>query len=373
MRLILNEGSGFYNSAEKLKLGHEVNFDHVPLPRAKSPPPAKIRKVTLTKGVIAANQVAGKGFRSLSFSKNLKKKADQIKEHTDVSSRKSQGADGSGITSAKDATSTRVPSAERLREPVPCQGRKELINLAQEAMQGPNHVTTNVPISKRKRVAAPLGKMDRKLVYHTPMPLHSCGIAVAGAGLINNQGEGKQKREGPCVGTKGFRAPEVLFRSPYQGPKVDIWSAGVTLLYLITGRSPFTGDPDQNIKEIAKLRGSEDLWEVAKLHNRESSFPADLFDIKSLPYTKLRDWCQVSTRRPDFLEVVPRSLFDLVDKCLTVNPRTRISAEDALRHDFFAPCHERLRKQRLLRQGLSLDSGTTHLLQTLPQTCEGSR
>lgn len=29
----------------------------------------------------------------------------------------------------------------------------------------------------------------------------------------------------------------------------------------------------RNIKEIAKLRGSEDMWEVAKLHNRESSFP----------------------------------------------------------------------------------------------------
>ncbi|GJR34914.1 retrovirus-related pol polyprotein from transposon TNT 1-94 [Tanacetum coccineum] len=29
----------------------------------------------------------------------------------------------------------------------------------------------------------------------------------------------------------------------------------------------------RNIKEIAKLRGSEDLWEVAKLHDREASFP----------------------------------------------------------------------------------------------------
>jgi hypothetical protein len=29
----------------------------------------------------------------------------------------------------------------------------------------------------------------------------------------------------------------------------------------------------RNVKEIAKLRGSEDLWEVAKLHNCECSFP----------------------------------------------------------------------------------------------------
>ncbi|KAK7827282.1 cell cycle serine/threonine-protein kinase hsk1 [Quercus suber] len=152
----------------------------------------------------------------------------------------------------------------------------------------------------------------------------------------------------------------VLFKSLHQGPKVDIWSAGVTLLYLMIGRMPFFGDPEQNIKEISKFRGSEDLWEVAKLHDRESSFPVELYDTQSLPSTKLRDWCETNTKRPEFLEVIPRSLFDLVDKCLTVNPRLRINAEEALKHEFFAPCHEALRKERLCRQGFSLDSRTSH-------------
>ncbi|GAY62159.1 hypothetical protein CUMW_215600 [Citrus unshiu] len=172
------------------------------------------------------------------------------------------------------------------------------------------------------------------------------------------KGNGKQKKDGPCAGTKGFRAPEVLFRSQHQGPKLDIWSAGVTLLYLMIGRTPFFGDPEQNIKDIAKLRGSEDLWEVAKLHNRESSFPEDLYAAKSSPPINLPEWCKLITKRPDFLEVIPSSLFDLVDKCLTVNPRLRISAEDALKHEFFAPCHEMLRKQKLLRQGSSIDNTT---------------
>ncbi|GAB2209710.1 hypothetical protein Droror1_Dr00026933, partial [Drosera rotundifolia] len=131
----------------------------------------------------------------------------------------------------------------------------------------------------------------------------------------------------------------VLLRSSHQGPKVDIWSAGVTLLYLMTGKLVFNGDPEQNMKEIVKLRGSEDLWEVAKLHNRESSFPMDLFDVKFLPSTKLLDWCKANTKRKDFLETVPSSAFDLIDKCLTVNPRLRITAEEALQHDFFASCH----------------------------------
>ncbi|KAF9689754.1 hypothetical protein SADUNF_Sadunf01G0125100 [Salix dunnii] len=270
-----------------------------------------------------------KGFKSTLEAKNVKRKAVG-------NIMKSQGADGSGITSVKDATSARTPSAERLKEPLPSQA------------------------SMRKRIAAP-GKVDGRHIYVTPMPLHSTGITVAGIGLVKNKCDGKNKKEGPCVGTKGFRAPEVLFRSLHQGPKVDIWSAGVTLLYLIIGKTPFYGDPEQNIKDIAKLRGSEDLWEVSKLHNRESSFPVDLYNMQSLPPTTLWEWCKLNSKRQDFLDAIPGSLIDLVDKCLTVNPRLRISAEDALKHQFFAPCTESLRRQKLLRQGNGLDSQTNTL------------
>lgn len=39
----------------------------------------------------------------------------------------------------------------------------------------------------------------------------------------------------------------------------------------------------RNIKDIARLRGSEDLWEVAKLHDRESSFPEVFINLYSDP------------------------------------------------------------------------------------------
>ncbi|KAI3453457.1 hypothetical protein Pfo_010120 [Paulownia fortunei] len=321
---------------------HNLN-DNIPIPQTKSLTPAKSRKSMNTRLLEAVNKNAGKVPMSLLPPGNLKKKVDKAKVFTDTSSRNI------------------IKSQERLREPLPSQGRKELLSLVQEAMQGGNHESVNAPISKRKRVAAPPGDAD-SFLYPTPMPLNANGIAIRGAGLLKSKGDGKPRREGPCAGTKGFKAPEVLFRSLHQGHKADIWSAGVTLLYLMIGRAPFIGDTDQNLKEIAKLRGSEDLWEVAKLHNHESLFPTDLLDVKYLSTVKLRDWCARNTRRPDFLEAIPRSLFDLVDKCLMVNPRHRISAEEALSHDFFTPCHEALRKHRLRRQGLSLDSGSTLLL-----------
>ncbi|KAK9927689.1 hypothetical protein M0R45_024861 [Rubus argutus] len=344
-----------YGNISKSRGRFDVNSNDEKLITAKFLPPITLRKLPSGKSLLTANGETSKGFKSTFDMKDLKKMAfSQMKANNDSCGRKvikSQGADGSGITSVKDVTSTRTPSAERLREPLPCQGRKELISLVQEARESPNHEASSVSALMRKRVPAPPVNVDGKLFHVTPMPMHSTANGIGGPCLIRSRGVGKHK-EGPCVGTKGFRAPEVLFRSPHQGHKIDVWSAGVTLLYLLIGRTPFFGEPEQNIKDIAKLRGSEDLWEVAKLHDRESSFPVDLYSTDCLPSIKLKDWCRRSTKRPDFFEKIPRPLFDLVDKCLTVNPRLRISAEEALKHEFFAPCHEELRKHRLQRQVL---------------------
>ncbi|KAF8032718.1 hypothetical protein BT93_D1591 [Corymbia citriodora subsp. variegata] len=355
-----------YGSKNKLKLGYKHTEDCYPLTfqNTKSLTPTKSGKSTRAKSLSALKLELDevKGSKSPVDPRNLKRKVvDQKKSYNDLGSRntmRSQGPDGSGITSTRDLTSASNPSAKRLREPLPWQGRKELINLLHDGMHT-NHEVSSVPATLRKRVAAPPRKSEGKPRIISPMPLHSRGVAVSGAGLRRSD----HGKEGPCVGTKGYRAPEVLLKSPHQGPKVDVWSAGVTFLYLVIGTSPFLGDPEQNIKEIAKLRGSEDLWEVAKLHDRELSFPVDLYDTQSLASMNLRDWCRKNTKRPKFLEVLPESLFDLVDRCLTVNPRARISAEEALRHEFFAPCHEELRKQKLLRLGFNQDSGISPCIQ----------
>ncbi|KAI3918626.1 hypothetical protein MKX01_041946 [Papaver californicum] len=345
-----------YSTTGKSKKSSSVNFGHVPLPSINSASPSITGEVTSSRVVDAGNRVTAKVSKPSFEAKSIRKRGadlDPSQAYLDLGTRqklKTQVADVSGITSA-NATSTRTPSGEQQREPMPTTARKELRRLV-EAIQspnGPNQKRISFPSFQRKRVAAPLGKVDRKLFYLTPMPVHSASSAFVGSGVLNNKGDGKQKREGPCVGTKGFRAPEVLLKSPHQGPKVDVWSAGVTLLYLMIGRSPFGGDPEQNIKDIAKIRGSEDLWEVAKLHNRESSFPVDLLDVQSMQSMKLQDWCKINTKRPELIDKIPRSLFDLIDKCLTVNPRVRISAEDALNHEFFAECHDSLRRQRLRR------------------------
>ncbi|KAF5729646.1 serine/threonine-protein kinase cdc7 [Tripterygium wilfordii] len=171
----------------KLKVGNSLSFDKVPLPNTKAdstktkiPQSAKSRPI---------NPEETKG--STLEPKNLKRKVvDQTKASHFFSGNvvKSQGPDGSGVMSGKEVTSTRTPSAERPREPFPCQGRKELNSLLQEAMQHPNHEASRIPAPMRKRIAATPANVAMKFISLTPMPLHSNGLAVTGAGSVESKG-----------------------------------------------------------------------------------------------------------------------------------------------------------------------------------------
>jgi cell division control protein 7 len=66
-----------------------------------------------------------------------------------------QTADVSGITSAKDPTSTKT-SLDRLKQPMPYKGRKELMNFLHETIQSPNRSTMPTPVSPKERGLLPL-------------------------------------------------------------------------------------------------------------------------------------------------------------------------------------------------------------------------
>ncbi|RVW34940.1 Retrovirus-related Pol polyprotein from transposon TNT 1-94 [Vitis vinifera] len=97
-------------------------------------------------------------------------------------------------------------------------------------------------------------------VYISPMPL---GIIVAGARLLKNKGDGKQKREGPCVGTKGFRAPEacvLLLGATYYGTAVDLWSTGCILAELYAGKPIMPGRTEVSFMLIYFPQDYDGWW-----------------------------------------------------------------------------------------------------------------
>jgi serine/threonine protein kinase len=57
------------------------------------------------------------------------------------------------------------------------------------------------------------------------------------------------------VGTSYYVAPEVLRKRPYTN-KCDMWSLGVVLFMLLSGKSPFLADSEAEILNAAIKAGA---------------------------------------------------------------------------------------------------------------------
>lgn len=95
------------------------------------------------------------------------------------------------------------------------------------------------------------------------------------------------------AGTPGYLSPEVLRKEPY-GKPVDVWACGVILYILLVGYPPFW-DEDQ--------------------HRLYAQIKAAAYDYPS------PEW-----------DTVNKEAKELIDKMLAVDPKKRITAQEALRH-----------------------------------------
>jgi cell division control protein 7 len=132
------------------------------------------------------------------------------------------------------------------------------------------------------------------------------------------------------AGTRGFRAPEVLFSAWNQSSLIDIWSSGIVLLSLITQRYPFFKSPDDltSLVEVSLIVGTERLREAARECGRRVKFPEETEPMD------LRDLCHKVNHYIDDLGVDER-VYDLLAKMMEPVPSKRISAKEALAHPFF--------------------------------------
>ena len=146
----------------------------------------------------------------------------------------------------------------------------------------------------------------------------------------------RPSRRANRAGTRGFRAPEVLFKCTEQTTKIDVWSVGVILLTIMSRRFPFFNSADdvEAMIEIATIFGQKRMRAAGQLHGCmfETNIPTIGAAGFSLERIILWSTCRVETG--ERLSDDERVALDFLNRCLELDPSRRISADEALDHEF---------------------------------------
>ncbi|KAF7562951.1 hypothetical protein G7046_g1192 [Stylonectria norvegica] len=145
----------------------------------------------------------------------------------------------------------------------------------------------------------------------------------------------RPSRRANRAGTRGFRAPEVLFKCTEQTTAIDIWSAGVILLTILSKRFPFFNSADdvEAMIEIATIFGSRRMKNAGLLHGAvfETSIPT--VGQQGFTMEKIVLW---STCRSEEKPLAPdeKLAVRFLERCMDLDPSKRITAAEALDHEF---------------------------------------
>lgn len=163
--------------------------------------------------------------------------------------------------------------------------------------------------------------------------------ATAGPAIGYPRSDSRPSRRANRAGTRGFRAPEVLYKCTDQTCAIDVWSAGVILLTILSRRFPFFNSADdvEAMIEISTIFGSKKMKSSALLHG--ASFETNIPTIGPSGFTfeKIIIWstCRVggADGKPT-LTKDEKEAIEFLECCLDLDPHRRITANEALQHTF---------------------------------------
>jgi len=124
------------------------------------------------------------------------------------------------------------------------------------------------------------------------------------------------------VVTLWYRAPEILLGCKTYALPVDMWSVGAIIAEMVTKRPLFPGDSEvDELFKIFRILGTpnEEIWPgVTCLQDWNEDFPI---------------WPSLFVGR--FMPGMSDYGVDIVEKLLAIDPRRRLTAQEALTHPYF--------------------------------------
>lgn len=174
------------------------------------------------------------------------------------------------------------------------------------------------------------------------------------ASYPNPKTDPRSSRRANRAGTRGFRAPEVLLKCTAQTTKIDIWSVGVILLTILAQRFPFFNSADDvdAMIEMSSIFGKKRMKTVAALHGSIFETNIDTIGDNGFPLERIIAWASCKEKTDAPLRAGELQAIRLLEKLLELDPNKRISAKQALQHDFFTKAveDEQERTERLKRE-----------------------
>lgn len=153
-------------------------------------------------------------------------------------------------------------------------------------------------------------------------------VQVADFGLARRLGP-QSERLTPVVVTLWYRAPELLLGSKEYTAAVDVWSAGCILAELLIGRPLMPGKTEiDQVDKIFSLLGFPGASNSLRQLERLQSFPSTKYQGRSAAYS-------IRAMMTKFGVDLSESGLDLLLRCLEMDPSKRITAKEALEHEFF--------------------------------------